>query len=66
MGILGCRRRAVDVFAIMRHIAREEGPGALWRGWQPRALWHAPAAAICWATYEAMKRFLGVNVSHEH
>lgn len=54
------------MFAIMRQIAREEGPGALWRGWQPRMLWHAPAAAICWATYEAMKRILGVNVSHVH
>ncbi|BDA47528.1 probable mitoferrin-1 [Coccomyxa sp. Obi] len=59
-------RSAVNAFSVMRQITHEEGVGALWRGWQPRALWHAPAAAICWATFEAMKRFLGVNVSHVH
>ena len=50
----------------MRQIAAEEGFGALWRGLIPRTLWHAPAGAICWAVYEAMKRGLGVNVQHRH
>lgn len=59
-------RKALDVFSIMRQIAREEGAAVLWTGWQPRALWHAPAGAVCWATYEAMKRFLGVNLTHVH
>jgi solute carrier family 25 iron transporter 28/37 len=54
------------VFSMMRQIAQQEGPMALWTGWQPRALWHAPAGAVCWATYEAMKRFLGVNITHVH
>ncbi|CAM6098926.1 unnamed protein product [Calypogeia fissa] len=38
--------------------ANEEGPGALLRGIRPRILFHTPAAAICWSTYEAGKSFL--------
>ena len=59
-------RHALNAPALMKQIAREEGFGALWRGMVPRALWHAPAGAICWAVYEAMKRGLGVNVEHSH
>lgn len=50
----------------MKEITRVEGMGALWKGVVPRAVWHAPAGAICWAVYEAMKRGLGVSVDHDH
>ncbi len=50
----------------MKQIAKQEGFEALWRGVTPRFLWHAPAGAICWAVYEAMKRSLGVSVDHSH
>lgn len=59
-------RQALNAPALMKRMAREEGFGALWKGMVPRALWHAPAGAICWAVYEAMKRDLGVNVKHSH
>lgn len=47
-----------SVCMVMKKIVAKEGPGALLRGLKPRVLFHAPAAAICWSTYEAMKSFL--------
>lgn len=44
---------------VLSRIAREEGPHALLRGWQPRVLFHAPSAAICWGIYETAKKVLG-------
>eukprot|EP00741_Cyanophora_paradoxa_P017451 tig00020965_g16860.t1 len=44
-----------------RSILREEGARAFWAGAQARMLFHTPAAAICWSTYEFMKRLLGAN-----
>lgn len=34
---------------VLRRIAEEEGAAALWRGWQPRVLFHAPSGeqALC-------------------
>lgn len=46
------------VFPSLRRIYEEEGMSALWRGWRPRVLFHIPAAAICWGTYETMKALL--------
>ena len=66
IAVLFMRRSTLNAFAIMRQIARVEGPAALWRGLTPRSLWHAPAGAVCWASYEAMKRVLGVNIVHQH
>lgn len=43
---------------VLRRIAREEGAAALWRGVGPRVLFHAPAAAVCWGSYETMKTLL--------
>ncbi|CAG9462323.1 unnamed protein product [Pedinophyceae sp. YPF-701] len=43
---------------VARDIVQEEGVGALLRGWKPRVLFHVPSAAICWASYEALKRLL--------
>ncbi|GAQ82434.1 mitochondrial substrate carrier family protein [Klebsormidium nitens] len=54
-----CRQyKSSNVFKTMKLIVREEGPRALWRGWRPRIMFHTPAAAICWSTYEAMKGVL--------
>ena len=47
-----------SVKAAARMIIKREGPRALWRGMRPRVLFHTPAAAICWSTYEAGKTFL--------
>lgn len=49
-----------SVSTVMRTILTEEGGAALFRGIVPRVLFHIPAAAICWATYEASKRYLGI------
>jgi solute carrier family 25 iron transporter 28/37 len=46
--------------AALRRILVEEGASALLRGIGPRVLFHIPAGAISWATYEAGKRVLGV------
>ncbi len=45
---------------VLRQIVQEEGMGALWRGWKPRVLFHVPAAAVCWGTYESVKALLKV------
>lgn len=42
----------------IRHIARTEGSRALWAGIRPRVLFHVPAAAITWSSYETMKVLL--------
>jgi hypothetical protein len=45
---------------VVRNITAEEGWQALWRGWKPRVLFHVPAAAVCWGTYESVKAMLAV------
>lgn len=42
----------------LRRIVAEEGWRTLWHGLQPRVLFHAPSAAVCWGTYETMKAVL--------
>ena len=42
---------------VLRNIVREEGSGALMHGIRPRVLFHIPAAAISWMTYESCKKF---------
>lgn len=42
----------------LKQIVAKEGPRALLQGLKPRVLFHTPAAAICWSTYEAMKNIL--------
>jgi len=46
------------VLPTMRRIVKEEGWNALWRGLKPRVMFHVPAAAVCWGTYETIKAFL--------
>ena len=45
----------------LRALVAEEGWGSLWHGVRPRVLFHVPAAAVCWGTYESCKRLLGAE-----
>ncbi|THU53657.1 hypothetical protein C4D60_Mb10t16750 [Musa balbisiana] len=57
-GVCGCDRfSSSSTGEVIRAILRRDGYAGLMRGWKPRMLFHAPAAAICWSTYEAMKSF---------
>ncbi|CAL9048284.1 unnamed protein product [Musa banksii] len=55
-GVCGCDRfSSSSTSEVIRAIIRRDGYTGLMRGWKPRILFHAPAAAICWSTYEATK-----------
>lgn len=57
-GICGCDRfKSGSIGDVFRIIVKKDGYRGLMRGWMPRMLFHAPAAAICWSTYEAAKAF---------
>ncbi|CAL8466353.1 g5889 [Coccomyxa elongata] len=52
------RYMSMNVASTLRHIAAAEGHRALWAGLRPRVLFHVPAAAITWSSYETMKLLL--------
>lgn len=57
-GVCGCDRfSSSSIQDVIATIVQKNGYGGLMRGWVPRMLFHAPAAAICWSTYEAAKTF---------
>ncbi|XP_062086662.1 uncharacterized protein LOC133792749 [Humulus lupulus] len=57
-GICGCDRfKSGSIRDVVKTILKKDGYRGLIRGWCPRILFHAPAAAICWSTYEASKNF---------
>lgn len=57
-GVCGCDRfTSSSIRNVIRVVVKKDGYGGLMRGWIPRMLFHAPAAAICWSTYEAAKSF---------
>ncbi|KAL6979034.1 hypothetical protein U1Q18_020700 [Sarracenia purpurea var. burkii] len=57
-GVCGCDRYiSGSINDVFRTIVEKDGYRGLIRGWLPRMLFHAPAAAICWSTYEAGKSF---------
>ncbi|KAM7532027.1 hypothetical protein LguiB_035437 [Lonicera macranthoides] len=57
-GVCGCDRFSSGSMGdVIGTIVRKDGYRGLMRGWIPRMLFHAPAAAICWSTYEAGKSF---------
>ncbi|KAL1541060.1 mitoferrin-like [Salvia divinorum] len=57
-GVCGCDRfESGSIQDVCGTIVRKDGYAGLMRGWMPRILFHAPAAAICWSTYEAAKAF---------
>lgn len=55
-----------NAISVARVIVRDEGALALTRGMGARVLFHIPAAAICWTTYEAAKRFFGLDDSDDY
>ncbi|XP_031388840.1 uncharacterized mitochondrial carrier C8C9.12c-like [Punica granatum] len=58
-GVCGCDRfKTGSIGDVFRTIVEKDGYRGLMRGWIPRMLFHAPAAAISWSTYEASKAFL--------
>lgn len=58
-GVCGADRfTSSSIRNAIQTIVAKEGPTALLKGLKPRMLFHAPAAAICWSTYEACKSFL--------
>ncbi|KAL2479401.1 Mitochondrial substrate carrier family protein [Abeliophyllum distichum] len=57
-GVCGCDRfSSSSIGDVIQTILKKDGYGGLIRGWIPRMLFHAPAAAICWSTYESAKTF---------
>ncbi|KAG8377067.1 hypothetical protein BUALT_Bualt09G0129600 [Buddleja alternifolia] len=57
-GVCGCDRfSSSSTGDVIQIIVKKDGYAGLMRGWIPRMLFHAPAAAICWSTYEAVKSF---------
>ncbi|KAJ6842079.1 mitochondrial RNA-splicing protein MRS3 isoform X1 [Iris pallida] len=57
-GVCGCARfSSSSIGEVFKTIVKRDGYAGLLRGWMPRMLFHAPAAAICWSTYEASKSF---------
>ncbi|KAL3850569.1 hypothetical protein ACJIZ3_012451 [Penstemon smallii] len=55
-GVCGCDRFVSgSIRDVVGTILKKDGYSGLFRGWMPRMLFHAPAAAICWSTYEATK-----------
>ena len=57
-GVCGCDRfSSSSIGNVIQTIVKKDGYRGLLRGWIPRMLFHAPAAAICWSTYEASKAF---------
>ncbi|GKV06103.1 hypothetical protein SLEP1_g18033 [Rubroshorea leprosula] len=65
-GVCGCDRfSSSSIGNVIETIVKKDGYRGLMRGWIPRMLFHAPAAAICWSTYEASKSFFQrLNYSH--
>lgn len=58
-GVCGCERfSSSSILEVTGAIIKRDGFSGLIRGWMPRMLFHAPAAAICWSTYEASKSFI--------
>ncbi|KAL4295613.1 hypothetical protein GQ457_12G008570 [Hibiscus cannabinus] len=57
-GVCGCDKySSSSIGDVIERIVKKDGYRGLLRGWIPRTLFHAPAAAICWSTYEASKSF---------
>ncbi|KAL0922995.1 hypothetical protein M5K25_007035 [Dendrobium thyrsiflorum] len=57
-GVCGCDKfSSSSIMEVTQAVIKRDGFAGLMRGWKPRMLFHAPAAAICWSTYEASKSF---------
>ena len=47
--------KSVTIGQLAAQLVREEGPGALFKGALPRAMWIAPVGAMNFAGYELAK-----------
>ncbi|XP_054780034.1 uncharacterized mitochondrial carrier C8C9.12c-like isoform X1 [Prosopis cineraria] len=57
-GVCGCDKLcSSSIGDVIESVIKKEGYRGLMRGCLPRMLFHAPAAAICWSSYEASKSF---------
>uniref|UniRef100_A0A7S2YZV5 Mitochondrial carrier protein n=1 Tax=Chloropicon laureae TaxID=464258 RepID=A0A7S2YZV5_9CHLO len=56
----GTQYNTSSSYAVLKSIVSKEGYGALMQGMRPRIVFHIPAAAISWVTYETCKKFLSV------
>ncbi|KAL7247234.1 hypothetical protein ACSBR2_002202 [Camellia fascicularis] len=66
-GVCGCDRFiSGSIRDVIQTVVKKDGYRELMRGWLPRMLFHAPAAAICWSTYEAVKSFFQELNSHSN
>ncbi|KAE8697689.1 laccase-3-like [Hibiscus syriacus] len=56
--VCGCDKfSSGSIRNVIETIMKKDGYRGLMRGGIPRTLFHAPAAAICWPTYETSKSF---------
>ena len=58
MAAVELRSKVAVQVPVLKQIVQTEGAGALWSGLKPRVMFHVPAAAICWGTYESIKKLL--------
>ena len=67
-GICGCDRfSSGSIGDVLQTIVKKDGYRGLMRGWIPRMMFHAPAAAICWSTYESCKSiFHEINTNSDN
>ena len=54
-------RKYRGMWAAFRSVAMEEGARGLFAGVRPRVLFHAPAGAVAWTTFEFVKRILHLD-----
>lgn len=64
-GEVGARRYR-GLLDALRSIRVEEGLSGLMRGVRPRVLFHMPAAAVCWTTYEFCKHVMSKTGGDRH
>eukprot|EP00166_Cyanidium_caldarium_P002879 ctg_281.g166 len=58
-------RKYRGMWAAFRSVAIEEGARGLFAGVRPRVLFHAPAGAVAWTTFEFVKRTLHLDENLE-
>lgn len=54
-------RRYKGLMDALQSIRVEEGLSGLMRGVRPRVVFHVPAAAVCWTTYEFSKHLMSAD-----
>ncbi|TYK10935.1 mitoferrin-like [Cucumis melo var. makuwa] len=66
-GVCGCDKfSSSSIGYVLGCVVKKDGYNGLMKGWIPRMMFHAPAAAICWSTYEASKSFFQHLQNHNN